>query len=65
MVASYDPVIQPGSEGAISISMKIYPEWDGREVSRTTWVMTNDPRNPQIRLTTTAKAKSAAKVETD
>lgn len=61
LVASYDPIIQPGAEGVISISMKVYPEWDGREVSRTTWVMTNDPQNPQIRLTTSAKARAAAK----
>lgn len=53
---SYDPIIQPGGEGHITIAMKIYPEWSGREVRRTTWVMTNDPQNPQIRLTTTAKA---------
>lgn len=55
---SYDPIIPAGGEGHIIISMKIYPEWNGREISRTTWVMTNDPLNRQIRLTTTAKAKA-------
>lgn len=58
LVTSYDPLIPPGARSAISISMKIYPEWNGREVSRTTWVITNDPINSQIRLTTSAVAKA-------
>lgn len=60
LVANYDPLIQPGENGVISISMKLYPEWEGREVSRTTWVITNDPENRQIRLTLSAKAKMVA-----
>jgi Protein of unknown function (DUF1573). len=59
LIANYDPLIQPGENGVISISMKLYPEWEGREVSRTTWVITNDPENRQIRLTLSAKAKAA------
>lgn len=65
LVANYDPFIQPGESGVISISMKLYPEWGGREISRTTWVITNDPNHRQIRLTMSAKAKAVAQDSAD
>ncbi len=49
-LVDYDRVIAPGATGKIKLSVRVYREWAGRQVVRNTWVKTNDPLSPQVRL---------------
>ena len=49
-VADFDRTIPPGGTGRIVLGIKIYREWAGREFRKASWVMTNDPVSPQVRL---------------
>ena len=46
----YDQVIQPGGVGQITIAIRVYKEWAGHSLRRATWVSTNDPLTPNLRL---------------
>ena len=46
----YDKVIQPGAVGQITIAIRVYKEWAGHALRRATWVSTNDPLTPNLRL---------------
>ncbi len=57
--AMFDRVIPPGATGAITISVKVYPEWAGQTLRKTAWVLTNDPVSPQVRLVISGRVKGA------
>lgn len=59
VVSHHDPVIEPGETGRVSVTMSIYREWAGHEIRRATWVVSNDPVSPQLRLIISAKARPA------
>ncbi|MBF0529373.1 MAG: DUF1573 domain-containing protein [Deltaproteobacteria bacterium] len=42
-VVTFDPKIQPGGTGKISLSIKIAPDWAGKEFVKKALVKTNDP----------------------
>ena len=50
-VADYDKLIAPGAEGKILVKVRVYREWAGQEISKSVWVLTNDPESPQTALT--------------
>lgn len=54
----FDSQIAPGDTGRISLSVNIYREWAGQEISKSAWVLTNDPLAPQFRLTLTGQVRS-------
>ncbi|MDR3152715.1 MAG: DUF1573 domain-containing protein [Deltaproteobacteria bacterium] len=49
-VASYDEFIAPGKTGKVTVSLELYREWAGEPYDKTVTVVTNDPKNPRIRL---------------
>lgn len=50
-VASFDTVIAPGAEGKVLMKVRVYPEWAGQDISKSVWLISNDPENPQSTLT--------------
>ncbi|MDR0620580.1 MAG: DUF1573 domain-containing protein [Deltaproteobacteria bacterium] len=57
-VANFTAFIPPGAEGKVNLSVDIYAEWAGHNVNKSAVVMSNDPVNPDIRVTIRAKVKS-------
>ena len=58
-VAEADKEIAPGETGQVTVSVRVYREWAGQAIRKVTWVFTNDPLNPQVRLIMIAKVKDA------
>lgn len=58
-VAEADKEVAPGETGQVTVSVRIYREWAGQDIRKVTWVFTNDPLNPQVRLIMIAKVKEA------
>jgi hypothetical protein len=58
-VASFTSFIPPGAEGKVYLTVDIYAEWAGHNVNKSAVVMSNDPINPDIRVTIRAKVRDA------
>jgi len=58
-VAEADEEVAPGATGQVTVSVRVYREWAGQDIRKVTWVFTNDPLNPQVRLIMIAKVKDA------
>ncbi|MDR2368445.1 MAG: DUF1573 domain-containing protein [Deltaproteobacteria bacterium] len=58
-VASFTDFIPPGAEGKVYLSVDIYAEWAGHNVNKSAVVMSNDPVNPDIRVTIRARVKNS------
>lgn len=50
-VASYDKIIAPGAEGKVLLKVRVYQEWAGQDISKSVWLVSNDPEFPQSTLT--------------
>ncbi|MDR2443788.1 MAG: DUF1573 domain-containing protein [Deltaproteobacteria bacterium] len=55
IVANFTPVINPGSQGTITLAVDVYPEWAGHEIDKAALVLTNDPVNPNTKIFIKAK----------
>ena len=58
-----DPVIPPGGQGRVRLSVTVYREWAGRDLKRSVWLMTNDPEAGQVQLV--VRGRVAEKAEGD
>jgi hypothetical protein len=58
-VASFPAFIPAGGEGVINLSVDIYAEWAGHNINKSAVVMSNDPVNPDIRITIRARVREA------
>lgn len=58
-VTEADKEVAPGETGQVTVSVRVYREWAGQSIRKVTWVFTNDPLNPQVRLIMIAKVKDA------
>ncbi|UQZ90482.1 hypothetical protein C4J81_15210 [Deltaproteobacteria bacterium Smac51] len=59
-VARYDKIIAPGASGKVDVQIRVYNEWAGQDISKSTWVLSNDPERPQITLTISGRVQAAA-----
>ncbi len=62
--ASFDESIAPGGTGKVLMKMRIYQEWAGLEISKSVWLVTNDPDSPdsaQTALTLSGLVRPVAK----
>lgn len=50
-VASFDKIIPPGAEGKVLMKVRVYHEWAGQDISKSVWIISNDPDQPQSFLT--------------
>ncbi|MDR2386512.1 MAG: DUF1573 domain-containing protein [Deltaproteobacteria bacterium] len=50
-VTSFTSFIPAGAVGKVTLSVDIYAEWAGHDVKKSAVVMSNDPVNPDIRVT--------------
>ena len=57
-VAEADKEVPPGATGQVTVSVRVYREWAGQDIRKVTWVFTNDPLNPQVRLIMKAKVRA-------
>jgi hypothetical protein len=56
-VTSFTGFIPPGAEGKVTLSVDIYAEWAGHDVNKSAVVMSNDPVNPDIRVTIRSRVR--------
>ncbi len=56
----YDPIIEPGGSGKVSLKVDISPLWAGRRLRQSLLVETNDPKTPFLTLTLTAPIASSS-----
>jgi len=57
-VGEADKQVAPGETGQVTVSVRVYQEWAGQDIRKVTWVFTNDPLNPQVRLIIKAKVRA-------
>ena len=50
-VANYDKVIAKGGAGRVLVKVRVYREWAGQDISKSVWLISNDPDSPQTSLT--------------
>lgn len=56
----YDPLIEAGGSGKVSLKVDISPLWAGRRLRQSLLVETNDPKTPFLTLTLTAPIASSS-----
>ncbi|MDR1677645.1 MAG: DUF1573 domain-containing protein [Deltaproteobacteria bacterium] len=56
-VASFSGLIPPGGVGKVTLSVDIYAEWAGHDLKKSAVIMSNDPANPDTRITIKAKVR--------
>lgn len=50
-VAKYDKTIAPGESGKIDITVMVHKSWGGARLSKTAWVLSDDPVSSQAKVT--------------
>ncbi len=50
-VASFDKIIARGGTGRVLVKIRVYREWAGQDISKSVWLISNDPDSPQTSLT--------------
>ncbi|MDR2301822.1 MAG: DUF1573 domain-containing protein [Deltaproteobacteria bacterium] len=58
-VTSFTSFLPPGAVGKVTLSVDIYAEWAGHDVKKSAVVMSNDPVNPDIRVTIRTRVREA------
>lgn len=61
-VIEADREVAPGETGRVTISVRVYREWAGQSIRKASWIFTNDPLSPQIRLIMTAQVRETPAV---
>jgi hypothetical protein len=56
-VVAFTSFIPSGAEGKVTLTVDIYADWAGHNVNKSAVVMSNDPSNPDIRVTIRAKVR--------